>query len=91
MLEKEPMYEILYISEDISDYKNGNLKKDAFRLEIEQKIKDTPKEIEDIIFKISAVTAIVSIQPIPFLDIYSSVPLHMYMIQAIGKQYGLEL
>jgi len=91
MLEKEPMYEILYNTKDIQDFKKGTLAKDAFRLEVEEKIKNTPKEIEDTIFKISAVTAIVSIQPVPFLDIYSSVPLHMYMISSIGKKYGIEL
>lgn len=91
MLEKESVYEVLYHSQDIQDYKKGKLSKDAFRLEIQEKIKNTPKEIEDIIFKISSVTAIVSIQPVPFLDVYSSVPLHMYMIKSIGDTYGLNL
>lgn len=91
MLEKEPIYEVLYKKKDIQDFRNGKLSKDAFRLEIEEKIRNTPKEIEDTIFKISAVTAIVSIQPVPFLDIYSSVPLHMYMIHSIWKSYGFDL
>lgn len=91
MLEKEPIYELLWTQEDKTAYEKGHITKDAFRQEIEEKIKDTPREIENIIFRISAVTAIVSIQPVPFLDIYTSAPLHMYMIQSIGKQYGLEL
>ncbi len=90
-LEKEPIYELLSDPKDIRDHTNGTLSKDAFRTEIQEKIHDAPKKIEDIIFKISSVTAIVSIQPVPFLDIYSSVPLHMYMVKSIGNEYGINL
>ena len=91
LLEKTKIYEILYTEQDIQDFQRGIIKKDAFRLEIEEKIKNTPKEIDDIIFKISSVCAVLTLQPIPLLDIYTNVPLQLYMMKAISEKYGLEL
>jgi class 3 adenylate cyclase/uncharacterized protein (DUF697 family) len=91
LLEKVNLYEILYKEEEITNLKKGVIKKDAFRLEIEEKIKNTPKEIDDIIFKISSVCAVVTLQPIPLLDIYTNVPLQLYMMKCVSEKYGLSL
>jgi len=81
----------VYKEDEIKELKSGKLKKDAFRLEIEEKIKDTPREIDDIIFRISAVCAVITLQPIPLLDIYTNVPLQLYMMKSISEKYGLTL
>lgn len=87
MLEKVQIGEVIYKEDEIEALKQGKLNKDAFRLEIEEKIKDTPKEIDDVIFRISAVCAVVTLQPIPLLDIYTNVPLQLYMMKSISEKY----
>lgn len=91
MLEKVQIGEVIYKEDEIEALKQGKLNKDAFRLEIEEKIKDTPKEIDDVIFRISAVCAVVTLQPIPLLDIYTNVPLQLYMMKSISEKYWLTL
>jgi len=53
--------------------------------------KDKIKNIDESIFKYSSVAAILWIQPIPFIDGYSVVPLHLYMLKEISNSYWIKI
>ena len=82
------IYEIIYNSNQINLLKEGKLKhKDINEFLLTDDLKWKIKDIDDTIFKFSAVAAIIWIQPIPFLDIYSVLPFHLYLLNEIAKKY----
>lgn len=86
------VYEVIYDTEDIKlfdkwEYKKENLKK----ILEDEKTKLREKNIDDIIFKCSCINCFVSIQPIPFIDIYSSIWFYTYMLNSIALQYKVKL
>lgn len=75
---------------EISNLKSRkNIKNNLYYLKEENIIKI--KEIDNLIFNYSSVAAILWIQPIPFLDWYTVLPFHIYMLNEIAKKYGLKL
>ncbi len=86
------IYEIIYNSNQINLLKEGKLKhKDINEFLLTDDLKWKIKDIDDTIFKFSAVAAIIWIQPIPFLDIYSVLPFHLYLLNEIAKKYNIKL
>ncbi len=49
------------------------------------------EHIESSVFQVSSIAAIISLQPIPFLDAYWVVFLHIYLARLIAKEYKIEL
>jgi len=79
------IYSIIYDE----SLKNSNRKKNDFFI-----TNDMNKQIEDIdstIFKFSSVAWILWIQPVPFLDIYALLPLHLYLLNEISNKYWMKL
>lgn len=86
------VYEIIYKEEDIVIFDNWNNKFfDYWDILINDKTKIRYKNIDDVIFKSSAVNAVLWVQPIPFFDIYSSITVYIYMLKEIAKEYNIEL
>ncbi|MDD2907501.1 MAG: adenylate/guanylate cyclase domain-containing protein [Candidatus Gracilibacteria bacterium] len=86
------IYEVLYENKIILDFKNGKIKsKNIDDFLLTQDLKQKINEIDNTIFKFSSVAAIVGIQPIPFLDIYSVLPFHIYLLKEIAKKYGIKI
>jgi uncharacterized protein (DUF697 family) len=54
------------------------------------KLVDKIRNIDNFIFNISAITAVVTSQPLPFADISFVLLVYFYMINEIGKYYGFE-
>ncbi len=46
---------------------------------------------DDIIFRASCVAAVLSIQPIPFLENFNLIATHLYMILKISERFELEV
>lgn len=86
------VYEVLYKKNEITKFKNWKLKhKDINEYLITDDLKTKINDIDDTIFKFSAVAAILWIQPIPFLDIYSVLPFHIYLLKEIAKKYWVKI
>lgn len=86
------VYEIIYNKNQISLFKKWKIKhKDINEFLLTQDLKKKIEEIDDTIFKFSAVAAILWIQPIPFLDIYSVLPFHLYLLKEIAKKYWIKI
>ena len=49
------------------------------------------KECDEIIFRASCVAAILSVQPIPFLDSFHLIAVHLYMILHIGRKFRKDM
>jgi uncharacterized protein (DUF697 family) len=58
---------------------------------INDDINNSIKNIDSIIFKFASVAAVLWIQPIPFLDVYALLPLHLYLLNQIAKEYWIKL
>ncbi len=52
---------------------------------------DSIKNIDSTIFKFASVAAVLWIQPIPFIDVYALLPLHLYLLNQIAKEYWIKL
>ena len=52
---------------------------------------DSIKNIDSTIFKFASVAAVLWIQPIPFVDVYALLPLHLYLLNQIAKEYWIKL
>lgn len=86
------IYNVLFLEEDIEDYKKWVYKKvDYTDVIIDEKIKTRCKNIDDIIFRWSAINAVFWVQPIPFFDIYSSIAVYIYMLRQIAIEYNIIL
>lgn len=86
------IYEVLYENEKIEAFKNWKIKsKNINDFLLTSDLKQKINEIDNTIFKFSSVAAILWIQPIPFLDIYSVVPFHIYMLKEIAKKYSIKI
>ncbi len=78
ILAEVPLYSITYISpEEI-----GKL----YHLD-----ENRLKECDEIIFRASAVAAVLSVQPIPFIDNFHLLAVHLYMILYIGKKFRKDM
>ncbi|QFR39141.1 DUF697 domain-containing protein [Candidatus Gracilibacteria bacterium 28_42_T64] len=86
------IYEIVHNLQEVKNIKEGKIQhvniNDYF---ISEDFKTKIKKIDDTIFKFSSVAAILGVQPIPFLDTYSVLPFHLYLLQEISHSYGIEL
>ena len=49
------------------------------------------KECDEIIFRASCVAAVLSIQPIPFIDSFHLIAVHLYMILHIGRKFRKDM
>ena len=58
---------------------------------VSEESKKTIENIDSSIFKFASVAAIIWIQPIPFLDIYWLLLLHLYLLNQISKEYWITL
>ncbi len=86
------IYEVIYNKKQIELFKKWEIKhKDINEFLLTQDLKRRVEEIDDTIFKFSAVAAILWIQPIPFLDIYSVLPFHLYLLKEIAKKYNIKI
>lgn len=86
------VYEVLFSQEDIVNFKNNNYQKvDFYDTLVDEKIKKRVKNIDELIFRYACINAILWIQPIPFLDIYSSVPVYIFLIKNIAKEYNIKI
>ncbi len=92
VLHEVEVYEVLYIEEQIKLFKNWEIKnKDIKDFLLTNDLKTKIEDIDDTIFKFSAVSSILWIQPIPFLDIYSVLPFHIYLLKEIAKKYWIKI
>ena len=78
------IYKIL-INEELTE---NNLSNNYFKT---IKNIETSKEIKKVIFNFSSVSALIWLQPIPFIDNYSLVAIHVYMLIEIAKKYNIKL
>jgi len=86
------IYEILFEDEKIAAFKNWEIKeKNINDFLLTDDFKQRINEIDNTIFKFSSVAAILWIQPIPFLDVYSVLPFHIYLLKEIAKKYSIEI
>ena len=49
------------------------------------------KECDEIIFRASCVAAVLSLQPIPFIDSFHLIAVHLYMILHIGRKFRKDM
>ncbi len=86
------IYEIVHNLQEVKNIKEWKIQhvniNDYF---ISEDFKTKIKKIDDTIFKFSSVAAILGVQPIPFLDTYSVLPFHLYLLQEISHSYWIEL
>lgn len=86
------VYEVLFDSENIKKVDSGKYEKPEYAdIIVDEKIKKRVKNIDDIIFKWSAINAVLCVQPIPFVDLYSTTWVYIYMLKQIAKEYNIEL
>ena len=86
------IYDILFSRESINiDNKKSINKKKIEKKFITDDIKLNIENIDNLIFKFASVAAILWMQPVPFLDIYALLPLHLYLLSQISKEYWIEL
>ncbi len=83
---KIPLYEVVYDKNLVWDSKELLSWKVKF-LNLEEKIRN----IDDIIFKVSSVAFLLTIQPIPLFDNYFLVLLHIYLLKQIALKYNINL
>ena len=86
IFENIKIYELLEKNINLEEYK-----KNFFKNKKENKLKKQQKEINDLIFKISAIWALISTQPIPLIDIYNLLALQIYLLIEISKKYWIKL
>jgi uncharacterized protein (DUF697 family)/class 3 adenylate cyclase len=58
---------------------------------IDLKLDEKIKKVDDVIFNFSSVAAVISIQPLPFINISPIFLIQIYMILKIGKIYGVNI
>ncbi len=73
-----PLYSLTHIS-------------DEMRLGLKQTDDSRLKECEEIVFRSSCVAAILSLQPLPFLENFNLVAVHLYMILRISSKFERKL
>ncbi|MDD5770513.1 MAG: adenylate/guanylate cyclase domain-containing protein [Candidatus Gracilibacteria bacterium] len=86
------IYEAIYEEESMKLYDRGEyLRNNNSKTLEDEKTKLRCKNIDNIIFKSSAVNCAISIQPIPFIDLYSSVTIYTFMLKNIANEYKIKL
>ena len=81
ILENIDIYEIIYNDKEIKKWDFSIL----------NNMDKSIKNIDDTIFKFASVAAVLWIQPIPFFDTYALLPLHLYLLNQIAKEYWIKL
>ncbi len=80
------IYSIIFNENDTI---NNEKKENSFM--ITDDVSDSIKNIDSTIFKFASVAAVLWIQPVPFLDVYAILPLHLYLLNQIAKEYWIKL
>lgn len=92
VLHEVEVYEVMHEKNQIDLFKKWKIKhKDINDFLLTNDLKTKIEDIDDTIFKFSAVAAILWIQPIPFLDMYSVLPFHIYLLKEIAKKYWIKI
>nr|MDD3719768.1 adenylate/guanylate cyclase domain-containing protein [Candidatus Gracilibacteria bacterium] len=92
IIDKIGVYQVLYLEDEIKLYDNGKYKNlDFTSIILDDKTKIRIKNIDEIILKASSVNAILGSQPIPFIEMYSSVIIYIYMLKQIAYEYNIKL
>ena len=80
------IYSVIFYKDELVIWNN---KKNYFM--ITDDMNESIKNIDSLIFKFASVAAVLWIQPIPFIDAYALLPLHLYLLNQIAKEYGIKL
>lgn len=92
IIDKIWVYQVLYLEDEIKLYDNWKYKNlDFTSIILDDKTKIRIKNIDEIILKASSVNAILWSQPIPFIEMYSSVIIYIYMLKQIAYEYNIKL
>lgn len=87
-----PVYEVIYKLYDLKKLKNWSLvHKNISEIYLSEDSKKRTEEIDKSIFNFASVAAIMWVQPLPFIDTYSVLPLHMYLLKIIANKYWFTL
>lgn len=85
------IYKALYDEREIRDFKSGKIWLNELSWNYVDKYRSIINETDGIIFNCACVSALLWVQPIPFLDNFSAIPLYIYMLTKISSMYGEEL
>lgn len=85
------IYEVLFDEQDIEKLRAGTLSRPNLNTWHSSEYANKVKEADEIIFTCASVWALLWIQPIPFIDSFNLVPLHIYMLIRIAYVYGVKL
>lgn len=85
------IYKVLFDEREIKNYKLGKISPNELKWGYKDKYKSIITEADNIIFNCSCVAAILGVQPIPFFDNFSVIPLNVYMLIKIASIYGKEI
>jgi class 3 adenylate cyclase/uncharacterized protein (DUF697 family) len=85
------IYKVLYDEREIKNFKAWKITTEDLKGNYVDKYKTIVNKTDVIIFECACVAALLWIQPLPFLDNLSILPLYVYMIIKIASLYGEEL
>lgn len=85
------IYEVIYEKLEIENLKNWLLEKWDINMYRKSEYGKKVNEADEMIFNCSSVGALLWLQPIPFLDTYNLIPVHVYMLIKIAHIYWEEL
>lgn len=85
------IYKVLFDEREIRNFKSGKITLSDLKWGYKDKYKSIITEADNLIFNCSCVAAILWIQPIPFFDNFSVIPLNVYMLIKIASIYGKEI
>lgn len=85
------IFEVIYLKEEILNFKNWRLEKGDINMYRKSEYWKKINEADELIFNCSSVWALLWLQPIPFLDSYNLIPVHIFMLMKIAHIYGEEL
>lgn len=85
------IFEVIYLKEEILNLKNWILEKGDINMYRKSEYWKKINEADELIFNCSSVSALLWLQPIPFLDTYNLIPVHIYMLMKIAHIYWEEL
>lgn len=86
IIENVEIYELLNSDVNLEEYSKNYIEEN-----IKSKSTVQQEKIEKLIFKVSSIWALISVQPIPLLDIYNLLALQIYLLKEISKIYEIDL
>lgn len=86
IIENVEIYELLNSDVNLEEYTKNYIEEN-----IKSKSTVQQEKIEKLIFKVSSIWALISVQPIPLLDIYNLLALQIYLLKEISKIYEIDL